>query len=92
MPFESLRAPSYATHRRRDVPWPADQDLPGRSRTMGTAVLFLRGPPLSSDMHEESDVEAIDEVPLSIKVMMAIAFLVLLYVLVVDVFGFASLV
>ena len=60
---------------------------------MGTAVRFLRVPTLSSGMHEESDVETIDEsVPLSIKVMMAIAFIVLLYVLVVDVFGFVSLV
>jgi hypothetical protein len=43
-------------------------------------------------MHQESDVEAIDEsVPLSIKIMMVIAFLVLLYVLIVDVFGFVSL-
>jgi hypothetical protein len=43
-------------------------------------------------MHEESDAERIDEsLPLSIRVMMLIAFLVLLYVLVVDVFGFASL-
>lgn len=43
-------------------------------------------------MHEGSDVETIDEnVPLSIKIMMAIAFLVLLYVLIVDVFGFVSL-
>lgn len=44
-------------------------------------------------MHEESDVEGVEEsVPLSIKIMMAIAFLVLLYVLAVDVFGFVSLV
>jgi hypothetical protein len=43
-------------------------------------------------MHEEAEVESMDEsVPLSIKIMMLIAFLVLLYVLVVDVFGFASL-
>jgi hypothetical protein len=43
-------------------------------------------------MHQESDVESMDEsVPLSIKIMMVIAFLVLLYVLIVDVFGFVSL-
>ena len=49
-------------------------------------------PALLSFMHQESDVESIDEsVPLSIKIMMVIAFLVLLYVLVVDVFGFVSL-
>jgi hypothetical protein len=43
-------------------------------------------------MHEDSEVERVDEsVPLSIKVMMLIALLVLLYVLVIDVFGFASL-
>ena len=44
-------------------------------------------------MSEESDVEMVDEnVPLSIKIMMLIAFLVLLYVLAIDVFGFASLI
>lgn len=44
-------------------------------------------------MHEESDVETTERsLPLSIKVAMLVAFLVLLYVLVVDVFGFASLV
>lgn len=43
-------------------------------------------------MHEESDVEVEESLPLSIRIMMLIAFLVLLYVLAVDVFGFASLV
>jgi hypothetical protein len=43
-------------------------------------------------MHKDSDVQRIDEsVPLSIKIMLFIAFLVLLYVLVVDVFGFVRL-
>ncbi|MEF8789758.1 MAG: hypothetical protein V5A61_06495 [Haloarculaceae archaeon] len=44
-------------------------------------------------MHEETDVEMMNEgLPLSIKIMMLVAFLVLLYVLVVDVFGFVSLI
>lgn len=43
-------------------------------------------------MHERSDVEGVDEVlPLSVRIAMLVAFLVLLYVLVVDGFGFASL-
>lgn len=47
---------------------------------------------LRPSMHEDSDVQRIDEsVPLSIKIMLLIAFLVLLYVLVVDVFGFVRL-
>lgn len=42
-------------------------------------------------MHERSDVERVDEgLPLSVKIAMLVAFPVLLYVLVVDVFGFAS--
>lgn len=58
----------------------------------GTAGEYLLTPALLSFMHQESEVESIDEsVPLSIKIMMAIAFLVLLYVLIVDVFGFVSL-
>lgn len=44
-------------------------------------------------MHEASDAETIDrDLPLSSKVATFIAFLVLRYVLVVGVFGFASLV
>lgn len=54
---------------------------------------YLTGPRLSSRMHEESDAETIDRsLPLSVKLAMLVAFLVLLYVLLVDVFGFASLV
>lgn len=54
---------------------------------------YLSSPRLYPSMSEESNVEAIDDnVPLSIKIMMLIAFLVLLYVLAIDVFGFASLV
>lgn len=43
-------------------------------------------------MHERSDVEKVDEsLPLSVRIAMLVAFPVLLYVLVVDAFGFASL-
>ena len=44
-------------------------------------------------MHERSEVETGDEsLPLGVKIAMLVAFLVLLYVLLVDVFGFVSLV
>jgi hypothetical protein len=44
-------------------------------------------------MHESSDAPRVDEgVPLSIKIMILIAFLVLAYVLLVDVFGFFRLI
>jgi len=42
-------------------------------------------------MHEESDAERIDE-GLPLRITILIAFLVVLYVLAVDLFGFASLV
>jgi hypothetical protein len=53
---------------------------------------YLNSPHLRMSMEQEAEIRTADEyVPTSIKIMMLIAFLVLLNVLIVDIFEFVSL-